>query len=62
MTNDKLFTSKEAAEYLGISRYSLNMWRSKKRYIIPYIRLGRWIRYRQSALDEFLKQRTQTGE
>ncbi|OAI12973.1 excisionase [Methylomonas koyamae] len=51
-----------AAEYLGISTGTLDVWRSTKRYAIPFIKVGRLVKYRQSALDAFLESRTHGAE
>ncbi len=58
---DRSFNNVEAAIYLGITPGTLEVWRSTKRYLIPYIRVGRLIRYRQSALDSFLESQTVEG-
>lgn len=55
---DPLFTSPEAALYLGISENTLSVWRCVGRYNIEYIKVGRLVRYRKSALDAFLQRRT----
>jgi excisionase family DNA binding protein len=54
----ELFTNDQAAEYLSVTPGTLEVWRSTKRYIIPFIKVGRNVRYRRSDLDEFLKSRT----
>lgn len=59
MSNDSLMTTAEAATYLGVAPETLNVWRCVKRYDIPYIKVGRLVKYRKSALDTFLEQRTQ---
>lgn len=59
MGADLLMTTTEAANYLGVAPETLNVWRCVKRYDIPYIKVGRLVRYRKSALDAFLEQRTQ---
>ena len=53
-----LLTSGQAADYLGVSVGTLEVWRCTKRYAIPFIKVGRLVRYRKSALDDFLMQRT----
>ncbi|WP_442497656.1 helix-turn-helix domain-containing protein [Methylobacter sp. sgz302048] len=58
----ELITSQEAAEYLGVTYKTLEVWRSTKRYHIPYIKVGRLVRYRKSDLEAFLLSRTQGGE
>lgn len=49
---------KEAAEYLGLQEQTLAAWASTKRYDLPYIRVGRRIRYRISDLEKFLERGT----
>lgn len=59
--DDPLRTEKEAAEFLGVKPATLQIWRCTGRYPLPYIKIGRLVRCRQSALDAFLTQRTQGG-
>ena len=59
---DALLDNAAAAEYLGISAGTLDVWRSTKRYAIPYVKVGRLVKYRQSALDAFLASRTHGAE
>lgn len=56
--SDPLFTPKEASEYLGVSQDTLSVWRCVGRYNIPFIKVGRLVKYRKSALDAFLDSRT----
>jgi len=60
--NDAILDNAAAAEYLGISTGTLDVWRSTKRYAIPFIKVGRLVKYRQSALDTFLESRTHGAE
>lgn len=55
---DLLLTPSEAAKYLGVTVNTLSVWRCVGRYNIPYIKVGRLVKYRKSALDAFLKERT----
>lgn len=57
----ELLTNEEAANYLGITPNSLEVWRCTKRYKLPYIRVGRLIKYRKFDLNNFLKSRTVTA-
>ena len=57
-SNDQLFTPKEASEYLGVSQDTLSVWRCVGRYNIPFIKVGRLVKYRKSSLDAFLESRT----
>ena len=53
-----LVSREEAAEYLGVSPGTLAVWASTKRYDLPFVKIGRLVRYRKYHLDEFIKQRT----
>ncbi|MEY5098197.1 MAG: hypothetical protein RJA36_916 [Pseudomonadota bacterium] len=59
--NDKLLTPKEAAIQLRVSTATLEAWRATRKGP-AWIKLGDSprgpIRYRQAALDEYLKQNT----
>jgi hypothetical protein len=53
---EKLLTTKQASEYLGLSPVTL----SNARYtgtgvIIPYIKIGSSVRYRLSELESYIK-------
>jgi excisionase family DNA binding protein len=52
-----LFDPGKAAEFLGISKETLAMWRCTKRYPLPYIKVGRLVRYREADLAAFLESR-----
>lgn len=60
IANDPLRTEAEAAEYLGLKPSTLQIWRCTGRYSVPYIKVGRLVRYRQSAIDAFVIARTRT--
>lgn len=55
---DARLPENEAAAYLGVKPTTLQIWRSTNRYPLPYIKVGRLVRYRLSDLDAFLTQRT----
>jgi excisionase family DNA binding protein len=61
-TQSILFTPQQAAEYLGVSVNTLEVWRCTKRYNIPFIKVGRLVKYRKLALDAFLESRTVGAE
>ncbi|MEZ4395942.1 MAG: helix-turn-helix domain-containing protein [Candidatus Krumholzibacteriia bacterium] len=52
---DRLLTSAEAAEYLRVTQSTLESWRypTRKRPL-PFVRVGRAVRYRKKDLDAFL--------
>lgn len=49
---------KEAAEYIGVTSDTLNVWRCEKRYPIPYIKVGSKVFYWKRDLDAFLESQT----
>ena len=59
--DDQLLTPENAAAYIGSQPSTMSIWRSTGRYAIPYVKVGRLVRYRKSALDAFLERRTQCG-
>jgi excisionase family DNA binding protein len=58
-----LRSREEAAEYLSIKPQTLAAWATSGRYGLPFVRVGRKVRYRLADLDAFLERRTvrQTG-
>jgi excisionase family DNA binding protein len=54
--DDRLMTEKEAAEYLRIKTRQLYYWRVSG--LIPFIRIGRALRFRKSAIDAALVRMT----
>ncbi|MGZ8184691.1 MAG: helix-turn-helix domain-containing protein [Methylobacter sp.] len=57
-TNPDILNTEQAAEYLGVTPKTLEVWRCTKRYDIPFIKVGRLVKYRKSWLDAFLESRT----
>ncbi len=55
---------KQAAFALGVKPTTLAVWRSTGRYNLPFLKVGRLVKYRVSDLAEFLARRTanHTGE
>jgi excisionase family DNA binding protein len=51
-------TRREAAEYLGLSPATLEVWASTGRYSLPFVKVGRRAFYRRSDLDEWIRSRT----
>lgn len=58
MTESKLMTQAELAQYLNTTVAVLNTWRSIGRLKIPYIKYGRNLRYRKSDIDKWLESQT----
>lgn len=55
-----LLTRREAAAYLGVRVQTLALWACTGRYDLPFVRVGRLRKYRQTDLDEFLARNTAT--
>ncbi|MHC8331862.1 helix-turn-helix domain-containing protein [Pseudomonas sp. LB3P25] len=50
----------DAAEVLGVKPSTLSVWRSTGRHNLPYMKVGRLVRYRLSDLAKFLADSTTT--
>jgi excisionase family DNA binding protein len=48
----KLLTTEQAAKYLTIKPWTLRAWVSQRK--IPFVKIGRCVRFEQSALDNFI--------
>lgn len=59
---DTTITPQQVAQQLGISNRTLANWRSTGYPNLPYLKLGRCVRYRQSDIDAFLKKHTFCSE
>jgi hypothetical protein len=57
MQNERL-PNKESADYIGVTPDTLNVWRSEKRFPIPYIKVGSKVYYWKKDLDAFLESQT----
>ncbi len=53
-----LLDEREATEILDLKDGTLSVWRSTGRYKLPFIKIGRKVRYRRSDLDAWLASRT----
>ncbi len=58
MNFNLLMNRTEAAQYLGIKPQTLAVWATTKRYDLPYVKVGRLVKYSQNALDTFIQQQT----
>lgn len=61
---EALLSAEQAAIYLGVKPATLAIWRSSGRYDLPYLKIGRLIRYRLGDLQRWVESRSrrQTGE
>jgi excisionase family DNA binding protein len=60
-SNEKLLTEAQAAELLDVKEGTLSVWRSTGRYAIPFIKVGRNVRYRRESLEAWLASRERAG-
>lgn len=54
----ELLDENQAAEHLTVSPGTLSVWRSTGRYNLPFVKVGRMVRYRLSDLDAWLAGRS----
>ncbi len=56
MGNDtRLMNAEEAAKFLGIKKSTVYAWVAQRR--LPYIKVGRLLKFRPRALERWLKER-----
>lgn len=60
-TEPDILNSAEAAKYLRVTPHTLAIWRSEKRYDLPFARVGRFVRYRKEDLRRFIETHMQDG-
>lgn len=57
MDKKELYSTKEAAMYLGITEQTMRDWRRLGTYQIPTVRIGRLCKYAKTDLDAFIQER-----
>jgi len=59
-----LLSQSQAAEFLNVRPQTLSIWRCLGRYHLPYVKVGRLVRYTRADLEKFIESRTvtHTGE
>ena len=60
-TLPRLLTRAQAAEFLGVKVQTLSAWASSGRYKLPYLKVGRAVKYRTVDLQAWLDSREQTS-
>lgn len=55
--NNSLLSPKQVSEMIGIAEQTLAIWRCTKRYPLPYIKCGRYVRYKYNDVQKFLDER-----
>lgn len=53
-----LHSEGQAAEILGVQKNTLAAWRCRKSQPLPYVKVGRLVRYKESDLVKFLERNT----
>lgn len=54
----ELLTEAEFCDLARIKPQTAAVWRSSKRYALPYVKVGRLVRYRKADVLAFLEART----
>lgn len=57
-----LMTPEHAAHTLSVSIRTLAAWRSSGRHDLPYVKLGRLVRYRTSDIADWLQSNLHCGK
>lgn len=52
-----LLTPKQAAEYLHTTPATLAIWRTTGRYNLPFVKVGRLVRYRREDVEAYVASR-----
>ena len=60
MATDTLLSAADAAAFLGVQEQTLAVWRSSGRYSLPFVKIGRCVKYRESDLTAFVEKNVQT--
>lgn len=54
-TRTSLVDRATAAKFLGVKKNTLAEWAVTNKYPLPYVKIGRLVRYRMSDLEAFLE-------
>ena len=55
--SNNLLDTQTASEILGVKPETLVVWRSTKRYDLPYVKIGRKVFYRENDVKNFIESR-----
>lgn len=58
---EPLLTREQAAELLGVVPQTLAAWASLGRYKLPYVNVGKSVRYRPEDIRRFIESRTENA-
>ncbi|MBS2005759.1 MAG: helix-turn-helix domain-containing protein [Cyanobacteria bacterium SZAS TMP-1] len=59
--SSELLSRADAAAYLGVAKQTLAIWACTKRYDLPYVKVGRLVKYRKADLDQFIAKNLQSA-
>ena len=59
--SQELLDEKAAAAVLDLTPGTLSVWRSTGRYALPFVKVGRKVRYRLTDLELWLAKRTRAN-
>ena len=54
--NQNLLTPTQAADILGVTIGTLAVWRCTACYPLPFVKIGRRVKYRLSDINNFIEQ------
>ena len=57
ISRKQLLDERAAAAHLSVSPGTLSVWRSTGRYGIPFLKIGRSVRYRLADLEAWIESR-----
>lgn len=57
----ELLDENQAAKTIDVTPGTLSVWRSTGRYNLPFIKVGRKVRYRRADLEDWLESRTRAN-
>lgn len=57
-----LLSRREAAAYLGVAEQTLSIWKCTGRQKLPYLKIGKLVKYKMADLDAFLDNRKHDPE
>jgi excisionase family DNA binding protein len=59
---ERLLSREEAAKFLNISTQTLAHWASSRRVHLPFVRVGRFARYRRADLEAFIERNLKNAD
>ena len=54
---NELLNDQDAARVIGVTAQTLSVWRCTGRYDLPFLKIGRLVRYRRADLEAWLESR-----